>query len=129
MDALFTAAFAARQNAHAPYSKFQVGAALECANGRVYCGCNVESATYGLTCCAERTAAFAAIAMGERAFRRIAIVTAAEKLTPPCGACRQVLWELCGDIEILLGNTAGARRVYQLHELLPEPFDDKSFDD
>ena len=128
MDALLTAALAAREHAHAPYSGFRVGAAVECDDGRVFGGCNIESASYGLTCCAERTAVFAAVAAGARGFRRIAVATAAERLTPPCGACRQVLWDLCGDIELLLGNASGAVRVFQLHELFPEPFDAQSLD-
>jgi cytidine deaminase len=128
MDALLEAAFAARQHAHAPHSGFRVGAAVECADGRVYGGCNIESSSYGLTCCAERTAVFAAIASGARSFRRIAVATDAARLTPPCGACRQVLWDLCGDIELLLGNAQGATRVFQLHDLFPEPFDAKSLD-
>jgi cytidine deaminase len=128
MDALLKAALAAREHAHARYSGFRVGAAVECDDGRVFGGCNIESASYGLTCCAERTAAFAAVAAGARGFRRIAVATAAERLTPPCGACRQVLWDLCGDIEVLLGNAAGATRVFQLHELFPEPFDAQSLE-
>ncbi len=126
MDALLETAFEARRNAHAPYSKFLVGAALECDDGRIFSGCNIESASYGLTCCAERTAAFAAIAAGARRFRRIAVATDAARITPPCGACRQVLWDLCGDIEILLGNAAGATRTFQLSELFPDPFDANS---
>jgi cytidine deaminase len=128
MDPLLEAAFAARENAYAPYSGFQVGAAVESEDGRIFGGCNVESVSYGLTCCAERTAIFAAIASGARLFRRIAVATAAKHLTTPCGACRQVLWELCGDIPILLGNSAGDSRSVQLQELFPEPFDAKSLD-
>ena len=123
MDPLLETAFAARKNAHAPYSRFLVGAALECEDGRTFGGCNIESASYGLTCCAERTAAFAAIAAGARKFRRIAIATEAARITPPCGACRQVLWDLCGDIEILLGNAQGDTRTFQLRDLFPDPFD------
>jgi len=126
MDQLLAAAFAAREHARAPFSGFLVGAAVECDDGRIYGGCNVESASYGLTICAERTAVFAAVAAGASGFRRMAIATAASKLTPPCGACRQVLWDLCGDIPILLGNAAGDTLTYQLRELFPEPFDAKS---
>jgi cytidine deaminase len=126
MDALLETAFAARKNAHAPYSGFLVGAALECEDGRTFSGCNIESASYGLTCCAERTAVFAAIAAGARKFRRLAVATDAARLTPPCGACRQVLWDLCGDIEIFLGNSNGDSLTFQLSDLFPHPFDAKS---
>ena len=126
MNALLEAAFTARKHAHAPYSGFLVGAAIECADGRTFGGCNIESSSYGLTCCAERTAAFAAIAAGARKFRRIAVATDAARITPPCGACRQVLWDLCGDIEILLGNAAGETRTFQLSDLFPDPFDANS---
>lgn len=126
MDPLLETAFAARKNAHAPYSGFLVGAALECEDGRTFGGCNIESASYGLTCCAERTAVFTAIAAGERKFRRLAVATDAAQLTPPCGACRQVLWDLCGDIEIFLGNSNGDSLTFQLSDLFPHPFDAKS---
>jgi cytidine deaminase len=126
MDPLLAAAFTVRQNAHAPFSCFLVGAAVECDGGRVFGGCNIESSSYGLTVCAERTAVFAAVAGGARRFRRLAIATAATRLTPPCGACRQVLWDLCGDIPIVLGNAAGDTLTFQLRDLYPEPFDAQS---
>jgi len=91
-DSLQAAALAARENAHAPYSNFRVGAALEDATGGVHTGCNIENATYGLTLCAERVAVFKAISEGVREFRRIAVAADTETLTPPCGACRQILW-------------------------------------
>ena len=91
-------------NAHAPFSKFQVGAALETADGKIITGCNVENATYGLTICAERVAIFKAISEGHRRFVRVAVVADTEIPTPPCGACRQILWELGGDLEVILGN-------------------------
>jgi cytidine deaminase len=122
-DPLQAAALAARENAHAPYSKFRVGAALEDTSGRVHTGCNVENATYGLTLCAERVAVFKAISEGARAFRRIAIAADTETLTPPCGACRQILWEFCGDIEIALVNLRGKCEVLRLKELFPRAFD------
>ena len=106
-DPLQAAALATRENAHAPYSKFRVGAALEDTSGRVHTGCNIENATYGLTLCAERVAVFKAISEGAREFRRIAIAADTDTLTPPCGACRQILWEFCGDIEIVLLNLRG----------------------
>jgi len=106
-DALLQTALAARENAHAPYSHFHVGAALEDSAGRIHTGCNIENATYGLTLCAERVAVFKAISEGVRAFRRIAIAADTDALAPPCGACRQILWEFCGDMEILLVNPRG----------------------
>jgi cytidine deaminase len=122
-DRLQVAALAARENAHAPYSKFRVGAALEDTSGRVHTGCNVENATYGLTLCAERVAVFKAISEGARQFRRIAIAADTETLTPPCGACRQILWEFCGDIEIVLLNLHGKSETLRLKELFPRAFD------
>lgn len=122
-DPLQAAALAARENAHAPYSKFRVGAALEDASGRVHSGCNVENATYGLTLCAERVAVFKAISEGAREFRRIAIAADTDTLTPPCGACRQILWEFCGDIEIVLLSPRGKSEVLRLKELFPRAFD------
>ena len=123
MDALLAAARAARENAHAPFSGFKVGAALEDAAGRIHAGCNVENATYSLTLCAERVAVFKAISEGARSFRRIAVVADTERLTPPCGACRQILWEFCGNIPVLLGNLAGKTETMQLSDLFPRPFD------
>jgi len=120
---LASAALAARENAHAPYSHFGVGAALEDASGRVHTGCNVENATYGLTLCAERVAVFKAISEGARKFRRIAIAADTDELTPPCGACRQILWEFCGDIEIMLVNPRGKSETLQLKDLFPRAFD------
>jgi len=122
-DPLASAALAARENAHAPYSHFRVGAALEDASGRVHSGCNVENATYGLTLCAERVAVFKAISEGARTFQRIAIAADTESLTPPCGACRQILWEFCGDIEITLLNPRGKTETLQLKDLYPRAFD------
>ncbi|HTP33314.1 MAG TPA: cytidine deaminase [Candidatus Acidoferrales bacterium] len=122
-DALRAAALDVRSRAFAPYSHFQVGAALEDADGRVHTGCNVENATYGLTVCAERVAVFKAISEGARKFRRIAIAADTDMLTPPCGACRQILWEFCGDVEIILVNPRGKTETYRLKELFPKPFD------
>jgi cytidine deaminase len=123
MDTLISAALQARENAHAPFSKFKVGAALEDANGRIHSGCNVENATFGLTVCAERIAVFKAISESARSFRRLAVVADTETLTPPCGACRQILWEFCGDIEIVLANLSGKSENLRLGALLPRPFD------
>ncbi len=124
-DDLIAAARRVRRNAVAPYSKFQVGAALRARSRRIYKGCNVENATYGLTICAERVAVFKALSEGERDFDTIAIVADTGKLTPPCGACRQILWEFCGDIEIYLANLAGKVERYRLSELFPKPFEAK----
>ena len=120
---LVHAALTAREHAHAPFSRFLVGAALEEETGRIHTGCNVENATYGLTICAERVAVFKAISEGARKFRRIAVAADTEELTPPCGACRQILWEFCGDIEILLCNPRGKSETLRLKELLPRAFD------
>ena len=123
MDPLLEAALAARQNAHAPFSHFKVGAAVEDDTGRIHTGCNVENATYGLTVCAERVAIFKAVSEGARKFRRVAVAADTDKLTPPCGACRQILWEFCGDVEITLVNLRAKTASYQLKTLFPEPFD------
>jgi cytidine deaminase len=122
-DTLLSAALTARDHAHAPFSNFRVGAALEEDSGRIHTGCNVENATYGLTLCAERVAVFKAISEGARKFRRIAIAADTDTLTPPCGACRQILWEFCGDIEILLCNPRGKSETFHLGELFPRAFD------
>jgi cytidine deaminase len=126
-DALLEAALQARENAHAPYSHFRVGAAVEDSAGRLHTGCNIENATYGLTLCAERVAVFKAISEGVRAFRRIAIAADTDTLAPPCGACRQILWEFCGDIEILLVNPRGKTESHRLKDLFPRPFDASLF--
>ena len=122
-DALIAAALAARENAFAPYSKFRVGAAIEDSGGRIHTGCNVENSTYGLTVCAERVAVLKAISEGVRKFRRVAIAADTDALTPPCGACRQILWEFCGDVEIVLVNLRGQTETYRLKDLFPKPFD------
>ena len=123
MDLLIDAALRAREHAHAPFSKFKVGAALLDVAGHIYTGCNVENATYGLTVCAERVAVFKAISEGARTFRRIAVAADSGVLTPPCGACRQVLWEFCGDIELILTNLQGKTETLRLKDLFPRPFD------
>ena len=123
MERLIEAALRARENAHAPFSKFKVGAALEDDLGRIRTGCNVENATYGLTVCAERVAIFKAISEGARKFRRIAVAADTDVLTPPCGACRQILWEFCGDIEVILTNLHGKTESLRLKDLFPRPFD------
>lgn len=120
---LIQAAWEARRRARAEFSHFAVGAAIEVASGAVYGGCNIENATYGLTVCAERVALWKALSEGESRFTRIAVVADSEGLTPPCGACRQILWEFCGDIEILLANLQGKTETLRLASLLPRPFD------
>jgi cytidine deaminase len=122
-DPLLEEARMARRFAHAPFSHFTVGAALETTDGEIITGCNIENATFGLTMCAERVAVFKAVSEGERHFRRIAIVADTEEPTPPCGSCRQILWEFCGDIEIILGNLQKEAGRYRLKDLLPMPFD------
>ena len=113
----------ARENAYAPYSRFKVGAALLALNGRVFTGCNVENATYGLTVCAERVALWKAVSEGEREFVAVAVVSASEHPASPCGACRQLLWEFCGDIEVIIANLRGVRESHRLSQLFPHPFD------
>src|SRR5579864_9086184 len=123
MNELVEAALAAREHAHAPFSKFKVGAALEDEDGRIFTGCNVENATYGLTICAERVAVFKAISEGVRKFKRIAVAADTEVLTPPCGACRQILWEFCGDAELTLVNLQGKTETLRMSDIFPRPFD------
>jgi cytidine deaminase len=120
---LVEAARRAREHAQAAFSHFKVGAALECADGTVITGCNIENATYGLTVCAERVAMFKALSEGHRHFSRIAIVANTDDPTPPCGACRQILWEFGGNLEIQLANLTHATGTHQLKDLLPLPFD------
>jgi cytidine deaminase len=122
-DSLVQAARAARERAHAPFSKFKVGAAVEDENGRVFTGCNVENATYGLTICAERVAVFKAISEGAGKIQRVAVVADTDALTPPCGACRQILWEFCGDAELTLANLEGKQETLRLKDIFPRPFD------
>ena len=122
-DTLVLAARAARERAVADYSRFRVGAALETADGQIVTGCNIENATYGLTVCAERVAMFKALSEGHRAFRRIAVVADTTTPTPPCGACRQILWEFGGDLEVLLANLSEETGRHRLKDLLPLPFD------
>ncbi len=120
---LIAAATEARTRARAPFSGFQVGAALVTKDGHVTGGCNVESATYGLTVCAERNAVFKAVSEGISGFRAVAVVTGASDPTPPCGACRQVLWDQCGEIEVIMATLSGHVRRRWLSELFPDPFE------
>jgi len=122
-EKLIAAARAAREHAHAPYSNFRVGAAVRARSGKIFTGCNVENATYGLTLCAERVAVFKAISEGERGFDAVAVVADTDALTPPCGSCRQILWEFCGDADVLLANLSGKMERYRMSALFPKPFD------
>jgi cytidine deaminase len=122
-DALVDHARRAREHAVADYSHFKVGAALETANGTIITGCNVENATYGLTVCAERVAMFKALSEGHRSFTRVAVVADTVDPTPPCGACRQILWEFGGDLEVVLANLTEIKGHHRLKDLLPLPFD------
>lgn len=119
---LADAARRARDNAVAPYSNFAVGAALLLASGEIVSGCNIENATYGLTICAERVALVKALSDGHRRFTAVAVAADAGRPTPPCGACRQLLWEYCGDIPVVMANSREITMRTSLGALLPEPF-------
>jgi len=121
--ALVAAAVDARQRARARFSGFKVGAALETAAGEVVTGCNIENATYGLTMCAERVALYKALSEGRDVFTRVVVVADTDDPTPPCGSCRQLLWEYCGDIEVILANLSAVKKRLRLSQLLPLPFD------
>lgn len=123
LEALVAAARVARGHAVATYSHFQVGAALRTRSGRIYTGCNVENASYGLTMCAERVALFKALSEGEREFVAVVVVADTEAPTPPCGACRQLLWEFCGDVPVVMATPARIAARHQMKDLLPLPFD------
>lgn len=124
-EKLVEAARMVRERAYAPFSKFKVGAALLAKSGKVYIGCNIESASYGLTVCAERVAIWKAVSEGEREFTNAAVVADTEELTPPCGACRQIIWEFCGDIPVTFANLHGKTETVQMKEILPRAFDTK----
>lgn len=115
----------AREKAYAPFSKFKVGAAVETGEGKIFTGCNIESASYGLTVCAERIAIWKAVSEGETDFTNLAVVADTADLTPPCGACRQIIWEFCGDVPVTFSNLDGKAETVQLTELLPRAFDTK----
>ena len=122
-DDLVAAARAAREHAVADFSHFKVGAAIETSDGHIVTGCNVENATYGLTICAERVAIFKALSEGHRQFTRIAVVAESDEPTPPCGACRQIMWEFGGDLEVILANLHRVTGHHQMRDLFPLPFD------
>jgi len=117
------AARAARDHAIATYSHFKVGAALLSRTGKIYAGCNVENASYGLTMCAERVALFKALSEGEREFAAIVVVADTAAPTPPCGSCRQLLWEFCGDVPVIMATPTRVVVEFQMKDLLPLPFD------
>jgi cytidine deaminase len=123
VDKLVAAARRARENAVADFSKFKVGAALETDTGEIITGCNVENASYGLTVCAERVAIFKALSEGKRRFTHIVVVADTADPTPPCGACRQIIWEFCGDVPVTMANLQQVTRTLQMKDLLPLPFD------
>jgi cytidine deaminase len=122
-ERLVAAAREARERAIAPYSGFKVGAALLTRAGRIIGGCNVENASYGLTMCAERVALLKALSDGDRDFVMIAVVADTASPTPPCGPCRQLLWEYCGDIPVVMANLSTIAGTHQMRDLLPLPFD------
>jgi cytidine deaminase len=123
MDPLIQAALEARERAHAPFSKFRVGAAVQDDSGRIFSGCNIENASYGLSMCAERVAIFKAVSEGAGRLSRVAVVADTQALTPPCGACRQILWEFCGNAELVLSNLTGDEQRMTISQILPRPFD------
>ena len=126
LAAMVALAREARELAHAPYSGFKVGAALKTRAGEIVTGCNLENASYGLTMCAERVAVFKAVSEGLSDFEAIVVVADSKQLTAPCGPCRQILWEFCGDIFVHMSNVKGRTRVMRLRDLLPLPFDGRS---
>lgn len=118
------AAKAARDCSLSPFSNFCVGAAVETDDGKIYTGCNIESASYGLTVCAERVAIWKALSEGERHFKRVAVVVDTDPLTPPCGTCRQIIWEFCRDATVILANLTGKQEIIdEMRNLLPRAFD------
>jgi cytidine deaminase len=125
LESLIKKTIEAFENAYAPFSKFRVGATVVTKSGKIYTGCNIESASYGLTVCAERVAIWKAVSEGEREFTMVCVVADTEELTPPCGVCRQIIWEFCEDIPIVFANLKGKYEVLQMKDLLPRAFDTK----
>jgi cytidine deaminase len=124
-EELIKAAIEAREQAVAPYSKFKVGAVVETADGEIFKGCNIESSSYGLTVCAERVAIWKALSEGNRKFTRLVVVADTETLTPPCGTCRQIIWEFCRDATVIFANLNGQSESFNMAELLPRAFDSR----
>jgi cytidine deaminase len=125
LESLIEKTIKAFEMAYAPFSKFRVGATVVTESGKIYTGCNIESASYGLTVCAERVAIWKAVSEGEREFAMVCVVADTEELTPPCGVCRQIIWEFCEDIPIVFANLHGKYEVLQMKDLLPRAFDTK----
>jgi cytidine deaminase len=125
-EELIKKAIEAKNFSHSPYSKFRVGAALLTDNDEIITGCNIENASYGLTICAERTAIFKAYSEGKRKFKSIAISSDDKNFCPPCGACRQIIWELCGDIEVILIDGNQNLKIFKSSDFLPFPFGDEN---
>ena len=123
LQPLIETAKEARLQSVAPFSDFKVGAAVRTDSGKVYTGCNVESASYGLTVCAERVAIWKALSEGERHFTELAVVADTDTLTPPCGTCRQIIWEFARDAKIVFANLDGRNQVFNIRQLLPDAFD------
>jgi cytidine deaminase len=123
IERLISAARTARDCSLSPFSNFCVGAAVETEDGKIYTGCNIESASFGLTVCAERVAIWKALSEGERSFKRMAVVADTVPLTPPCGTCRQIIWEWCRNTELVLANMHGGVEILEMRELLPRAFD------
>ncbi len=125
LENLIESAKQVRERAFAPYSNFKVGAAVQTKSGKIFTGCNVESASYGLTVCAERVAIWKAVSEGETEFEQIAVVAGTDELTPPCGACRQIIWEFCGNVPVTFANLKNKTETVPMKELLPRAFDTK----
>ncbi|MEE9169975.1 MAG: cytidine deaminase [bacterium] len=123
-DELLSQATKAQSSSHSPYSRFRVGAALQSDDGKIFTGCNIESSSYGLTICAERVALYKAVSEGVRSFRRMLIVTDAQDFCPPCGACRQVIWDFAKNLEIILVNGERQQKRQNITDLYPEAFGD-----
>ena len=123
MNSLIKAAIDARERARVPFSGFKVGAAVADEQGRIFTGCNIESSSYGLTICAERVAIFKAVSEGAGKLVRMAVAADTQTLTPPCGACRQLLWDFCRDAELILANLHGQCETLSVRQIFPRPFD------
>ena len=123
IEPLIEAAQQARLHSVSPFSDFAVGAAVRTASGKVYTGCNIESASYGLTVCAERVAIWKALSEGERQFTELAVIADTETLTPPCGTCRQIIWEFARGATIVFANLKGEKEEFHIGDLLPRAFD------
>lgn len=125
LEELIELAIKAREKSHAPFSNFKVGAVVETIDGELFTGCNIESASYGLTVCAERVAIWKAISEGKKSFKQVVVVADTHELTPPCGTCRQIIWEFCKDAPVTLANLRGNCETVHMRSLLPRAFDAK----